>query len=253
VFFWNCWLRNRFRLAAYLFFGCALMLVGTLPVTMAQVHGHWVWVHPRSVRDAMDAWRYGTEHVALVLVFLLLISAADLGSLGVGESAARKEYDFLLTRPRARRHFVWSAWLAGLTQLCFLALVAFVVAVTTLYILTSGIYPDPLWQRSLGAFILGLLVFSGAFALSLATGSSRSGFELAASLLIINYAVQEVSWRFAIWGIGYGWPITSPIYWEGAYGLLNDPHLRYVVFLLMLAATAALTLLAQFGFERKDL
>lgn len=253
MFFWTCWLRNRFRLVAYLVLGCSLVLLGTLPVTMAFVHGHWVWVHPKNVTDAKDAWRYGVDHVALVMLFLLLFSAADLGSLGVGESAARKEYDFLLTRPRARRHFVWTAWLAGLSQLCLLTLIPLVVAITTLYFLTSRMYLVPLWPRSLGAFILSLLVFSGAFALSVATGSSRSGFELAVSLLIINYVVQRMSWEFAFWAVSHGRPFTSPIYSEGAYGLLNDPHLRYIVLLVMVAATAVLPFLAQFGFERKDL
>jgi ABC-type transport system involved in multi-copper enzyme maturation permease subunit len=253
VFFRTCWLRNRYRLVAYVVIGCALVLLGTLPVTMKSVHGHWVWVHPKTVVDAREIWRFGIEHVLFAMIFLLLFSAADLGSLGVGESAARKEYDFLLTRPRARRHFVWTAWLAGLSQLCVLTLIPLVVAVTTLYFLTSRIYPAPLWPRSLGAFILSLLVFSGAFALSVATGSSRSGFELALSLLIINYVAQQMSWHFAFRAASHGRPFSSPIYGEGAYGLINDPHLRYIVLSVMVAATAVLPFLAQLRFERKDL
>ncbi len=253
MFFWTCWLRNRYRLVAYLVIGCALVLLGTLPVTMKSVHGHWVWVQPASAADARDVWRFGIEHVLLAMIFLLLFSAADLGSLGVGESAARKEYDFLLTRPRPRRHFVWTAWLAGLSQLCLLTLIPLVVAITTLYFLTSRMYPVPLWPRSVGTFILSLLVFSGAFTLSVATGSNRSGFELAVSLLIINYVAQRMSWAFAFWGVSHGRPFTSPIYSEGAYGLLNDPHLRYIVLSVMVAAAAVLPLLAQFGFEKKDL
>jgi ABC-type transport system involved in multi-copper enzyme maturation permease subunit len=254
VFFWNCWLRNRFRLAAYLVLGCALMLLGTLPVTMKWVHGHWVWVHPETVASAMDAWHFGVEHVLLVMIFLLLFSAADLGSLGVGESAARKDYDFLLTRPRPRRHFVWTAWLAGLAQLCLLALIPLAVAMTTLYALTSRLCPDRLWLLSLGAFELSVLVFSGAFALSLATGSSRNGFELVFSLLVIYYAVKQVMVFSGAEVLFLFFWMPANLYALGAYDwLLNGPHVRYVVLLLMLAATAALLFLAQFGFERKDL
>ena len=254
MFFWNCWVRNRLRLVAYLVLGCALVLLGTLPVTMKSVHGHWVWVHPKTVVDAMDAWRFGVEHVLLAMIFLLLFSAADLGSLGVGESAARKEYDFLLTRPRARRHFVWTAWLAGFTQLCLLALIPLAVAVTTLYALTSRLYLDRLWPLSLGAFELSVLVFSGTYALSLATGSSRNGFELVFSLLVIYYAFWAIRWRLWLYGFSTSSLGLSPIYAHGAYDwLLNDQHVSYLVLLLMLAATALLPFLAEFGFERKDL
>ena len=254
MFFWNCWLRNRFRLVAYLVLGCALMLLATLPVTMKFVHGHWVWVQPASTADAMDAWRYGVEHVVLALIFLLLFCAADLGSLGVGESAARKEYDFLLTRPRARRHFVWSAWLAGFTQLCGLALIPLTIATVTLFCLTSQLYMRHLWALGLGAFELSVLVFSGAFALSIATGSNRSGFELAFCLLIVYYTAREVTWRAALWGYLGGWDAAGQIYAHGAYDwLLTHQHVNTLLLLLMLAATAALPLVAQFGFEGKDL
>jgi hypothetical protein len=251
VFFWTCWVRNRYRLIAYLALGCALVLMGTLPVTMAFVHGHWVWVHPKNVTDAKDAWRYGVEHSALVMLFLLLFSAADLGSLGVGESAGRKEYDFLLTRPRARRHFVWTAYLAGLTQLCLLALIQLVVAVTTLCALTSRIYLDRLWPLSLGAFILSLLVFSVAFALSVATGSSRNGFELVLCFLVIYVALKSV--MFSFWVFRFLW-LTGDSHTAVAYDwLLTGQRVHYGVLLMMVAATAILPFLAQFGFERKDL
>jgi hypothetical protein len=251
MFFWNCWLRNRFRLVAYLVLGCALILLGTLPVTMKWVHGHWVWVHPETAADAMDAWRFGVEHVLLAMIFLLLFSAADLGSLGVGESAARKEYDFLLTRPRTRRHFVWTAWLAGFTQLCLLALTPLAIAVTTLYALTSRLYAHRLLLLSLGALELSVLVFSGAFALSIATGSDRSGFELVFSLLVVYYAVKQVFG--SRWLDLYFWT-SGNSYALGAYDwLLNDQRVRYAALLLMLTATAVLPFLAQFGFERKDL
>jgi hypothetical protein len=254
VFFWNCWLRNRFRLVAYLVLGCALVLLATLPVTMKSVHGHWVWAHPKSVADALDVWRYGVEHVALVMIFLLLFAAADLGSLGVGESVARREYDFLLTRPRPRRHFVWTAYFAGMAHLCLLALVPLAVALTTLLVLTSHIFPLQACLLTLGAFALSALAFGVAFALSLVTGSSRSGFELVFSLLIVYYAVREIRWELAMWGFISRAVEVSPVYAHGAYDwLLTRQHVNFLVLFLMLAATSILLFVAQFGFERKDL
>ena len=257
MFFWNCWVRTRFRLVAYLALGCALMLLATLPVTMKFVHGHWVWVHPGTAADAMDAWRFGTEHAALVLIFVMLFSAADLGSRGMGESAACKEYDFLLTRPRKRRHFVWAAYLAGLAQMCVLALIFLVVAITTLYDLTSRLFANRLCLLSLAAFVLSVLVFSGAFALSLATGNTRSGFELAFCLLVIYYSVLQVDWDIWLWVFSrhkVRMIDMSLVYAGGAYDwLLNEQTVNYSVLLPMLAATVLLAFVAQFAFARKDL
>jgi len=253
VFFWNCWLRNRSRLVAYLVLGCALMLLATLPVTMKSVRGHWVWVHPANTADAFNAWSMGVEHVAVVMIFLLLFFAADLGSLGVGESAAQKEHDFLLTRPRPRRHFVWTAYFAGIAQLFLEALISLGVSLTTLFLLTSSLFARQLWLLTLGAFALSALAFSVAFALSTATGSNRNGFELVFSLLIIYYAVRDVLWELWGWGFVGGIRFGS-VYASGAYDwLLSGDHVRYLVLLLMVAATALLPLLAQLAFERKDL
>jgi hypothetical protein len=237
----------------YLVLGCALILLGTLPVTMRPVHGHWVWVHPKTVEAAVDAWNDGVEHTAAVMMFLLLFSAADLGSLGLGESAARKEYDFLITRPRPRRHFVWTAWLTGLAQLCFLALIPLAVALLTLYVLTSGLYPDRLWLLCVGMFVLATLVFNMTFAMALATESSRNGFEVVFSLLIVYYVARLfVGHR---WFYGFFSLQQSPdTYAMGAYDwFLTEQRVHYFVLLLMIAAAAVLPFLAQLAFERKDL
>ena len=255
MFFWNGWLRNRLRLVAYLVLGCALILLGTLPVTMKLVSGHWVWVHPKTVEAVVAAWNDGVEHTAAVMMFLLLFAAADLGSLGLGESAARKEYDFLITRPRSRQHFIWTAWLTGLAQLCFLALIPLAAALLTLHVLTSGLYPGRLWLLSVGTLVLATLVFSMTFAMALATKSSRNGFELVFSLLIVYYVAR------AFVGSGRGrlyWFFSlrqSPdTYAMGAYDwFLTEQRVDYFVPLLMIAATAVLPFLAQLRFERKDL
>jgi hypothetical protein len=255
VFFWNCWLRNRLRLAAYLVLGSALILLGTLPVTMKSVDGHWVWMHPKTVEAAVAAWNDGVEHTAAVMMFLLLFAAADLGSLGLGESAARKEYHFLITRPRPRQHFVWTAWLTGLAQLGFLALIPLAVALLTLYVLTSGLYPDRLWLLCVGTLILAALVFSMTFAMALATESSRNGFEVVFSLLIVYYVARllvgsgrgMLFWFFSL-------QQSPDTYAMGAYDwLLTEQRVHYFVPLLMIAATAVLPFLAQLRFERKDL
>jgi hypothetical protein len=252
VFFWNCWLRNRYRLVAYLAAACGLVLLGTLPVTLKSVHGHQVYWHPRTVGDAIGAWDLGVNRTLVVLVLVMLFFAADLGSRGLGESAARKECDFLLTRPRTRRNFVWSAWLAALTQLCVLELAPITIAIVTLFAQTSGIYSGHLWPLSLEIFVVSVLVFSGAYALTLATGSSQSGFELAFSLLII-YTLGLALFPPYFTFYDLEWVLRESSYLDVVPWHLGNQPVHYGVLLMMAAATAALTFLAQFGFEKKDL
>lgn len=253
MFFWNCWLRNRLRLLAYLALGCGLILLATLPVTMKSVHGRWVWVHPKSVEAAAAAWNDGVEHTVAVMMFLLLFAAADLGSLGLGESAARREYHFLITHPRPRRHFVWTGWLAGLAQLSFLALIPLAAALLVLYVQTSGIYPDRLWLLCLGTLVLAALVFSMTFAMALATESSRNGFELVFSLLIVYYVARLFVGRHWLYGF-FSLQQSPDTYAMGAYDwFLTEQHVHYFALLLMIAGTAVLPFLAQLRFERKDL
>jgi hypothetical protein len=104
---------------------------------------------------------------------------------------------------------------------------------------------------SLGAFELSVLVFSGAFALSIATGSNRNGFELVFSLMVVYYAVKML--HSAFW-VDLPFWIPGNSYASGAYDwLLTGQQVRYMVLLLMFPATAVLPFLAQLGFARKDL
>ena len=58
----------------------------------------------------------------------------------------------------------------------------------------------------------------------------------------------------ALWGYLGGWDVAGQIYAHGAYDwLLTHQHVNTLLLLLMLAATAALPFVAQFGFEGKDL
>ena len=86
--------------------------------------------------------------------------------------------------------------------------------------------------------------------MTLATGSSRNGFELLFSLLVAYYAVKQVVGGF--WFLSFWMPRNS--YALGAYDWLQTgQQVHYVVLLLMVPATTVLPFLAQFGFEKKDL
>ena len=93
------------------------------------------------------------------------------------------------------------------------------------------------------------------FAMALATASSRNGFEVVFSFLIIYYVARmfvgsgrgRLFWFFSL-------QQSPDTYAMGAYDwFLTEQRVHYFVPLLMIAATAVLPFLAQLRFERKDL
>ena len=106
-----------------------------------------------------------------------------------------------------------------------------------------------------GTLVLAALVFSMTFAVALATESSRNGFEVVFSLLIVYYVAR----MFFVGGRGrlfwfFSLQQSPDTYAMGAYDwFLTQQQVHYFAPLLMIAATAVLPFLAQLSFERKDL
>lgn len=250
MYFVNCWLRNRYRLVVYVTAGCALTLLGTLPVTTQYLGGRWVVVHPATMQAVQRAWTDGVDHTGLALAALLLFAAADFGCLGLSEISGRREYDFLVTRPRPRQHFVLVTWLAGLSELCVLTVIPTVVALVTLTFLTSRFYPS--WLLPMIAIFLALaaLIYSSTFAWTMATGSTRSGFELAFALVIIGMTARS---GFQPYWIYYRFFRLDDIGHLYDWFINQDPVHPSLSLLLLLAATAAMPFVACWGFARKDL
>jgi hypothetical protein len=250
MYFLNCWLRNRYRLIVYGVAGCALILLGTLPVTMKFQSGHWVMVHPTSVSAARTAWNDGVDHTELALAALLLFAATDFACLGLGEASGRKEYDFLLTRPRSRRHFVMVAWLAAISQLCLLTVIPSLVAWVTLALLTSRFMPGNMLS-TLALFLAAAALIHGcSFAWTMATASVRSGFEFAFVLILMGMVLRIFADSYR-----YGFFIDLP---AGRSARLHDWFINQVPahwtwsLPLMLAASAVMPFVAHWGFARKN-
>jgi len=183
MYFRLCWLNSRYRLAIYLALAVALVLLATLPESFASRSGHWVIVHAATEKEAMRVWQEGVERAAFVLTVLLILAAADLGTLVLGDDPARKNLHFLLTRPKSRSHFIWMGWIAGLSELGALWLFSILLMISVLSWLTGAYIPGRLPKDCLSILILCAAAEGLAVYLSVATGA-RSGYLLAALVLI---------------------------------------------------------------------
>jgi len=249
MYFWTCWYTRRYRLIIYLALGVALVIMGTLPAGMEYHGGHWAFPKILTPTHVRIIWEEGVDHAVGILLLLMLFAAADLGALAMGEDSKRRDMDFLLTRPKPRRYFIWTSWLAGITELVPLMLLPVLVSILVMFFMTHAVLPGALPSRSVEIFALAAAMYALAFLLSVLTRSAQSGFQLAAFVIIvyvgIAYARQEL-WFIFVWG--------RPAYY-GAFALFDLPSqmFRFANLVFLLAATLAIPLIADLSFRQRDL
>jgi len=249
MYFWTCWYTKRYRLIIYLALAVALVILGTLPAGMENHGGHWTFpkiVTPGHVRII---WEEGVDHTVGILLLFMLFAAADLGALAMGEDAKRRDIDFLLTRPRPRRYFVWTSWLAGITELVPLMLIPVLTSVLVMFLMSHAVSPGPLLTRCAEIFALAAAMYALAFVLSVLTRSAQSGFQLAAFVIVVYAGIFYA--RGEVWFL-YSWP---PYRYYGAFALFDLPSqgFRFANLVCMVMATLALPLIADLSFRRRDL
>ncbi len=246
MYFWKHWRDNRARSTVYLILVASFIAVVILMLEKSlQDLGLLA-----KTREFWPLWS-----VVLGGCLILVISMAlSFGAAGIGEEFAQNTAEFLLTRPRSRRHFVWAGWVAGAAQL--LLIVSACIGVTLLILLyRTG---TPFAWRSLipvvPLFVLGTLVYSLTYLLTATLRSSRNGY---ASGLGIVLFYPGLVWLFeSQWGIHLPWPgdvfIPVSLVAEGTQAAVSG--LAYPV-----AAAAAWTLVAlacplaaQFVVERME-
>jgi len=247
MYFRICWLDKRYRLAAYLTLVTAITVLATLPAGLEFHEGRWVLMKITTYEQVLQIWQAGTDHTLKAMLFLLLFIAADLGALGLGDDSTRRSLDFLLTRPRSRSHFVWTAWLAGVTELVPLLVLPVLTSLAVLFSLTHSLLPREILRMSVPLFAIAAAMYTLVFALAAITQSPRNGYELAAFVIVLYWGVhytQDIWWLSDYYKPyvfrAFDWYLTPHQLFPGA-------NLVFVV-----AATLALPLLAERSFRRRE-
>jgi ABC-type transport system involved in multi-copper enzyme maturation permease subunit len=125
----------------------------------------------------------------LVLLFgssaLLSLAGMSFGATGIGEEFPHKTAEFLLTKPRSIRWFVWTAWAANALQ--FLVLMGIMVLVGASILWWR--YHVAITWRLLLTFVPGLiltfLVFGITYLLGVLHRNGRSGFLSSLGVVIL--------------------------------------------------------------------
>ena len=258
MYFWTCWISKRYRLAIDLTLAIALTLFATLPAGIVYRYGR-LELAPMTPQQVVKTWSSGVENTVMLLSVLLLFAAADLGALALGDGSKRREIDFLLTRPRPRRYFIWTSWLAGLSQLVPLLCLSVLTSLIVLFAMTHVMLPGPLLTLSVAILAEATAMFTLVFVLVVLTRSAQNSF-LITGLVVIALAfvgylrdLKRISPSYFIYGL---WSDSDyhPKYF-GLFDWFTSPHQAFpwANLLLLVCVTLALPLIAQSGLERRDL
>lgn len=236
MYLWKCWRDTR---SAFFVFVASALAVGIFGVYVQSDPFGWIAAKPESSRLL---WHVLSDGLGASLKGVIPIAGFVLGAMGVGVEFERGTADFLLTRPRSRRTFLWTSWCLGAAQILTLVLLAHTITWLTRpdY---SAAQPGLFSRHPLGLCTVTLLLYSVTYLMTTLTRNGRNGTGL--SLAVITAYAGLHAW-LNVW---YG--ITIPVFWD-----LSERHDFAGVTLGFLfgwlAVGLTLMVVAQFRFERAE-
>jgi|ERR1700720_641804 ABC-type transport system involved in multi-copper enzyme maturation permease subunit len=127
MYFWKCWRDTR-----RYFFVCLIL---TIAVTLLWFIGLSPELRsaPTNATAAEALW-FLVVSGALTLGFpFAVLVGLGLGSKGVGQGLGSGIGDFLLTRPRSRKYFIWASWTVGMGEIFLLLTATTLVTLVAMY------------------------------------------------------------------------------------------------------------------------
>jgi len=135
MYAWKCWRDTRRIFLIYL---ALLLVIGTACLTTM----FFAMRSQPAVASPEKLWTMGVGVPTFVGYLCAVVMAFAIGSHNVGADIGKGSADFLLTRPRTRRYFVWTGWAVGLAEVLLLVVVSAAVTLTVFTIVIG-----PVWRR----------------------------------------------------------------------------------------------------------
>jgi ABC-type transport system involved in multi-copper enzyme maturation permease subunit len=178
MYIWKCWRDTR---AFFLVF----LIIAALVMPVAAV----VCVGTHLLED------FGTGAFLSTFALILTLVSLGLGAIGAIHEFAENTAQFLFTKPRSRRYFVWAGWAVGCVELLAVALVNFVAGCLTLahygkHPLRPALLGPVRLQDIVGALIYGLLVYALTYSL---TAILRNGLKGLGASMGITIGIQAIA------------------------------------------------------------
>lgn len=238
MYLWKCWRDTR---STFLGIVASLVAVGIFGAYVQFDPFGWIAAKPES---SWLLWHMMSDGLGASLSGVIPIAGFILGALGVGVEFERGTADFLLTRPRSRRSFLWTSWWLGAAQILTLVLLAHAITWLTRPDFPAT-RPSLFFRVPLAMCTVALLTYSLTYLMTTLARNSRNGTGL--SLAAISGYIGLYAW-LNLW---YG--ITIPIPWD----LSGHPDglfagMEFGSLLGWLAVCLTLMVVTQFRFERAE-
>lgn len=203
MYLWKCWRESRMQFIVGVVALAALCSFFTVVAVRFGRPGATGTEAPLSVARAWSS-------AAVVVLggwasFLIIVWGLILGSMGLGVEFERLTADFLFTRPRRRKYWVWVGWPAGMLELSTIVFSAVAATFTTLAFLTGHVYTWRLLAAVPALVIGGAVVYGLTYFLTVVARSGRQGLNYAIGILLVTLLVSYAA--------GYYWEVHVPSVW----------------------------------------
>jgi len=240
MYLWKCWRDTR---GSFFIFLGALLAAGA--------YGAYVKFDPFGAiaakpMESRFVWQ-GLANVLLnMTVELVPVAGFILGALGVGMEFEKGTADFLLTRPRARRRFLWTSWGLGAAQMIALALLSLAGNWLTRNASSPTVFGlGSVNVRLLAAMsVLALLCYTVTCLMTTLARNSRNGTALA---LVAISAYTALYWWLRLW-----YEIKIPIFWDLLERAARTAEFPFTAVVGWLTVCLALMFVAQFRLDRAE-
>jgi ABC-type transport system involved in multi-copper enzyme maturation permease subunit len=203
MYFWKCWRDNRFLFIACLITFAAMGLFFTL--IMVKTGGKDV--NPLLWKDIPQLWSRTTEFVLGAYGSMItIIWAVALGSASLGEEFQKGTAEFLLSRPRRRRYWVWVGWSVGVSEMAVAAFVGAGATLATLAWFTGYVFTWRILAAALPLTIGGAAIYSLAYFLAVVARSGRLGLSYSIGIMAISFLLPVAVRNY--------WHIHVPSIWD---------------------------------------
>lgn len=239
MYLWKCWRDTRGTFFTLL---AAVLAVGAFGGYVALDPFGWIAAKPLESRVV---WQGSTGALVATLIGLVPFAGFFLGALGVGLEFEKRTADFLLTRPRSRRYFLWTSWGLGAAQMIALVL----LSLAGIWLTRFASSPKLSARVFAAMCVVALIIYSVTYLMTTLARNSRHGTSLGVAVFI-GYSGLYVWVR--LW---YDTEIPLPwIPWELTFGSFRGAGALFPITAMIgwLIVCLALTLAAQLVFERAE-
>lgn len=200
MYIWKCWRDSRSRFIVYL---------NVVPVTcvlftiILATHGPFITVGKRGpVAGGAQLWsQIATFILGGVVSLIILLAALTLAVASIGEEYKEKTLDFLLTRPRRRRYWVWTCWSVGAGEILGLVVAGVVGTFGALTYISGYVYSWRLLATTLPLFAGAVAVYSLTYLLTVLARNGEQGLSYGLGILLIDLLLPVA---------GYYWHVHLP-------------------------------------------